>query len=58
MLILAAPGGFEAFAEELGVPAASTEPPAGLVIPGPDVLGPVAERFGIEVVGPPLRVAG
>jgi hypothetical protein len=25
-------------------------------MPGPDVLGPVAERYGIEVVGPPRRV--
>jgi hypothetical protein len=30
-------------------------PPAGLSVPGPEVLGPVAERYGIEVVGPPIR---
>ena len=29
---------------------------ADLAVPGPDVLAPVAERYGIEVVGPPLRI--
>jgi len=57
VLVLAAPGGFEQFAAELGVPAASAEPPADMSAPDPEVLGPVAERYGIEVVGPPLRVA-
>ena len=28
---------------------------ADLAVPGPEVLGPVAERYGIEVVGPPPR---
>ena len=56
VLVFAMPAGFEAFATELGVPADSTSPPADLEVPAPDVLGPVAERFGIEVVGPPLRV--
>jgi hypothetical protein len=28
-----------------------------LTVPGPDVLGPMGERYGIEVVGPPIRVA-
>ena len=31
------------------------EPPPGLAMPHPDVLGPAAERYGIEVVGPPHR---
>lgn len=57
VLVLAAPGGFEQFAADLGIPAVSAEPPADLEVPGPDVLGPIAERYGIEVVGPPLRVA-
>lgn len=57
VLLLAAPAGFERFARELGVPASGSEPPADLRVPGPDVLGPVAERFGIEVIGPPIRIA-
>jgi quercetin dioxygenase-like cupin family protein len=57
VLLVAAPAGFERFATELGVPAAGTTPPDDLEVPGPDVLGPVAERYGIEVIGPPLRVA-
>lgn len=56
VLILALPAGFERFATELGVPAESTTPPGPLEVPPPEVLGPVAERYGIEVVGPPLRV--
>jgi quercetin dioxygenase-like cupin family protein len=58
VLILASPGGFEGFAAELGVPAVGDSLPADLALPGPDVLGPVAARYGIEVVGPPLRVVG
>ncbi len=56
VLVLAMPGGFEGFAAELGVPASSETPPDDLVLPTPDVLGPIAARYGIEVVGPPLRV--
>ena len=55
VLVLASPASFERFALELGQPAASDVPPSGLAVPSPDVLGPVAERFGIEVVGPPHR---
>jgi quercetin dioxygenase-like cupin family protein len=55
VLVLAAPAGLEAFAADLGVPATGTEPPADLGLPAPEILGPVAERYGIEVVGPPLR---
>ena len=56
VLVFASPAGFEHFAMELGEPATTDKPPAGLAMPGPDVLGPVAERYGIEVVGPPHRV--
>jgi mannose-6-phosphate isomerase-like protein (cupin superfamily) len=55
VLVFASPAGFERFALELGETAMSDKPPAGLAVPGPDVLGPVAERYGIEVVGPPHR---
>jgi mannose-6-phosphate isomerase-like protein (cupin superfamily) len=56
VLVLAAPAGFEQFAVELGVPATSDEPPAEIPMPTPEVLGPVGHRYGIEVVGPPIRV--
>lgn len=56
VLVITTPAGFEGFAAELGVPALSEVPPNDLVLPSPDVLGPVASRYGIEVVGPPLRV--
>jgi len=55
VLVFASPAGFEHFALELGEPAMSDKPPAGLAVPNPDVLGPVAQRYGIEVVGPPRR---
>lgn len=57
VLVLATPAGFEHFAVELGVPATDDQPPTGLAMPAPDVLGPIAERFGIEVVGPPRRIS-
>jgi mannose-6-phosphate isomerase-like protein (cupin superfamily) len=56
VLVFAAPSGFEQFALELGTPATSDEPPGDLPMPSPEVLGPVGHRYGIEVVGPPLRV--
>ena len=55
VLVFATPAGFEQFALELGHPASGDERPAGLSLPHPDVLGPVAERYGIQVVGPPRR---
>ena len=55
VLVFATPAGFEHFALEMGEPARDDTPPAGLVVPSPEVLGPVAERYGIEVVGPPYR---
>jgi quercetin dioxygenase-like cupin family protein len=58
ILVLATPGGFEHFALELGVPASSATPPADLAVPSPEVLAPVADRYGIQVVGPPLRARG
>ena len=57
VLLLAAPAGFERFARELGVPATDATLPDDLQVPGPDVLAPVAERYGIEVIGPPIRIA-
>ena len=58
VLIFATPAGFERFANDLGVPAVSDDPPAGLSVPGPDILGPAAARYGIEIVGPPIRLGG
>lgn len=57
VLVFATPAGFEHFAMELGQAASDDTPPPSLSIPPPDVLGPVAERYGIEVVGPPRRAA-
>lgn len=57
VLVFASPAGFEHFALELGTPATSDERPENLSIPAPEVLGPVAERYGIEVVGPPRRLS-
>jgi mannose-6-phosphate isomerase-like protein (cupin superfamily) len=57
VLVFATPGGFEHFAMELGSPASSDVMPNELTMPTPDVLEPVAQRYGIEVVGPPWRVA-
>ena len=56
VLVFTTPAGFEHFALELGQPASNDTPPADLAMPSPDVLGPVAERYGIEVVGPPRRI--
>jgi mannose-6-phosphate isomerase-like protein (cupin superfamily) len=60
VLVFASPAGFERFALDLGHPGSGSSdiPPAGLAMPSPEVLGPVAERYGIEVVGPPARAAG
>lgn len=55
VLVFASPGGFEQFALDLGSPATSDDRPATLAMPHPDVLGPIAQRYGIEVVGPPQR---
>jgi mannose-6-phosphate isomerase-like protein (cupin superfamily) len=55
VLVFASPAGFEQFALDLGHPATGDDPPPGMAMPGPDVLGPVAERYGIDVVGPPVR---
>jgi mannose-6-phosphate isomerase-like protein (cupin superfamily) len=57
VLVLAAPSGFEHFAMDLGSPAVSDVPPPDLSMPTPDVLGPIAERYGIEVIGPPRRIS-
>jgi mannose-6-phosphate isomerase-like protein (cupin superfamily) len=55
VLVFASPAGFEHFAIELGQPASSDIRPTDLAVPGPEILGPVAERYGIEVLGPPHR---
>ena len=56
VLVLATPGGFEHFAGDLGVAASSDEPPPDALMPTPEVLAPIGERYGIEVIGPPWRV--
>jgi mannose-6-phosphate isomerase-like protein (cupin superfamily) len=56
VLVFATPAGFEHFAGELGVPAQSESPPADLALPDPAQLGPIGAKYGIDVVGPPLRV--
>jgi quercetin dioxygenase-like cupin family protein len=55
VLVFASPAGFEHFALELGEPAMDDTQPPDLTVPPAEVLGPVAERYGIEVVGPPPR---
>jgi uncharacterized cupin superfamily protein len=55
VLVFASPAGFEHFAADLGTPADSDELPRELTMPSPEVLGPIAERYGIEIVGPPHR---
>jgi hypothetical protein len=48
------PAGFENFMRALAEPARSrTIPPATLPPPDPERLRLVAERFGIEIIGPP-----
>ncbi len=60
VLVFASPAGFERFALDLAHPdsASRDTPPEGFAMPAPEVLGPVAERYGIEVVGPPVRATG
>ena len=55
VLVFAAPAGFEQFALDLGHPAVDDSPPSDLAMSPPEILGPVAERYRIEVVGPPMR---
>ena len=57
ILVITSPGGFEGFVFDLGVPATSDDPPAGLSLAAPEVIRPIAERYGIEIVGPPIRQA-
>lgn len=58
VLVFAAPAGFEHFAVELGTAASGEEAPVDLPMPSPEVIGAVGERYGIEVIGPPVRVGG
>lgn len=55
VLVFAAPAGFEHFVRDLGVRAEGDAAPASWVRPDRDVVTSVAERHGIEIVGPPLR---
>lgn len=55
VLVITAPSGFEGFVFDLGVPATSDEPPEGLSLPPREVVLPIAERYGIEIVGPTIR---
>lgn len=57
VLVLAAPAGFEHFAIELGIEATGDGAPSDLPMPSPEVIGAVGDRYGIEIVGPPIRVA-
>jgi hypothetical protein len=57
VLVFASPGGFEHFALELGQPASSDAPPEEAAMPTPEVMAPVAERYGIEILGPPRRAS-
>ncbi len=58
ILVITSPAGFERFVFDLGVPATGDDPPAGLSLPPPEVIRPVADRYGIEIVGPPIRLEG
>lgn len=57
VLVLASPAGFEHFALDLGTEASDDEPPADLPMPTPEAIAAVGDRYGIEVVGPPLRAS-
>jgi mannose-6-phosphate isomerase-like protein (cupin superfamily) len=58
VLVLATPGGFEHFALDLAsAEATSDTPPPDLAAPTPETVGPVGDRYGIEVIGPPRRVS-
>ncbi len=57
VLVLASPAGFEQFAVDLGTEAVGDDPPADLPMPSPEAIAAVGDRYGIEVVGPPIRVA-
>lgn len=57
VLVFASPAGFEHFALGLGTDAEGDVPPIDLPMPSPEVIGAVGERYGIEVVGPPIRLA-
>lgn len=53
-LLVAEPGGFDAFVREVGEPAAALEiPPAPTSPPDVEALVRVAATYGIDIVGPP-----
>jgi quercetin dioxygenase-like cupin family protein len=56
MLVLATPGGLERFFAELGEPAVDREhPPAPAGPPDVGRMVAIANKYGIEIVGPPPR---
>jgi quercetin dioxygenase-like cupin family protein len=55
VLVVAAPAGFEGFVRALGVPTEVDAPPVDWERPSREEITSVAERYGIEIVGPPLR---
>lgn len=57
VLVFASPAGFEHFAVDLGTPAVGDDPPADLPMPSPEAIAAVGDRYGIEIVGPPMRDA-
>jgi quercetin dioxygenase-like cupin family protein len=52
-LVIGSPAGFEAFAREAGEPAEADEPPPPERALDPVALAECAERYGIEILGPP-----
>jgi quercetin dioxygenase-like cupin family protein len=55
ILVITSPSGFEGFIFDLGEPATGDDPPAGLSPPPREVILPIAQRYGIEIVGPTIR---
>ena len=57
VLSFTAPAGFEEFYREAGAPLADGDPLPERSEPDPDVVGPMAARYGTSIVGPPIGVA-
>lgn len=55
ILVITSPSGFEGFVFDLGVPAPTDVPPPGLGLAPPEVIRPIAQKYGIEIVGPTIR---
>ena len=56
VLVIATPAGFEHFAMDLGTQAIGDHPPGDLPMPSAEAITAVSDRYGIEVVGPPIRL--